>query len=262
MSTLNEHCKIDPNCNFVIPIDDRSNIGASLSAINLNFKNLEIATCNLQEQSIDWNQATEEFNNNLSNWKDMLNIIQTNSSCWNETFTTVSEYSAYWLKPITLIYPYPFNQNDIGISQNVEDWLNEVFPVKVGDCLNFIVGQELYVFTPEYSEINRVVTTDKTVIRNPQVSLRNPNQFGLGLTIPKNGGVTHDENDSITNVRINGRYFCIARQSTFNIRLRFTYSGTADTIAPDKFVNVITGLKYYVDPNTLTWKFDKLIYNP
>jgi hypothetical protein len=255
MSSLSNNCKIDSNCQIVIPIDERANIGHTLSAINLNFDNLDISLCNITASADTlWTPASEEFFESLPKWNEMLTVIETYSSCWNETFNTVNTLSAFWLKPISLIYPYPFADGAVNTNVLVQDWLNENFPPRVGGCFNFIVGQELYVFTPEYSNINRSLISTQTVALSPTVRVVNSGGVKLRQTrIVQNGNATF--------ATFTGNYRCIQRSTPFTVRIKFEIDSSTSVLTPDQFIEKIVGMKFEIDPETYTWKFVQNLFN-
>jgi hypothetical protein len=102
-----------------------------------------------------WNPAYTAFSQNSAAWLDALTITRTSSACWNNATNAVGELSAFWLKPITLIYPFPFTTTDVNVLLN---WLNGNFPIRNGNCFNYIVGQEAIICSPEYGVINRTVS--------------------------------------------------------------------------------------------------------
>jgi hypothetical protein len=157
-----EICKTDSNCSFVYPILEGDNIGNSLSSINYNFRQLDIQMCNIEtDVNTKWLPAFTIFSENSASWYSSATSFEQNSACWSDTSTVVQEMSSYWLKPITLVYPYPFTGNtDIS---TIRAWLVENFTIEGGGCFNFIVGQEFYIFSPEYYSINRKVADSKGV---------------------------------------------------------------------------------------------------
>ncbi len=157
-----ELCKINNDESYVYPILETENIGYSLSSVNYNFRALDIAVCNQETQILEkWNPAYTVFSENSTRWIDSLNIFAQNSACWYDTATTVQEMSGFWLKPITMVYPYPFTGNtDIA---TIRAWLVENFPIEGGGCFNYIVGQQFFIFSPEYFTINRTVSDSKGV---------------------------------------------------------------------------------------------------
>jgi len=154
-------CK-ESDCSLTVPINYKSSIGDSLSAISFNFRTLDINLCNL-ENSVNQklNPIYTIFSEFSSKWNDSVSILESNSSCWIDTYSTVSEMSGFWLKPITIVYPYPFT-GDSDIT-TIQDWLNEYLPPRSGNCVNYIVGQELYVHSPEYLSINRTIDNSTNV---------------------------------------------------------------------------------------------------
>jgi hypothetical protein len=202
---------------IVFPILNTESIGDSLSSINYNFNALDVYTCNFEYSA-----------NNI--WNNIFNEFKANSGCWNQTYTTVSNLSSAWLKPISLIYPFPF-ESSTNIISEVSNWINETLPVFSGTCYNFIVGQELYIFTPLYQYINQILSQTKTT-GEKSVQLR------LGFT-------------------------CIGKGKKF-IRKTVTIdcgSQTLDIQIPDKSVGEFVGLKFVVDDTVSRWVYSSSLYN-
>jgi hypothetical protein len=263
MSSLSQNCKIDSDCQIVIPIDDRANIGHTLTAISLNFENIDISLCNLSTSALEfWSPASLEFFEKLPAWNDMLNVIQTFSSCWNDSYNTVATLSSFWLKPITLIYPYPFTGGTTGIDITVQSWLNENFPPRVGNCFNFIVGQELYVFTPQYSQINRITTAtsnqDNTLAIEPTVRVTNGGGIGFRLNRKVPFQVLPDNSTTVTFI---GSYYCISRTTPFSVKVNFKVDSSIKITVPDKFIETIVGLKFKINPTSYAWEFAEFMFN-
>jgi hypothetical protein len=270
MSILSSNCKINPDCDIVVPIDEYASIGDSISAMNLNFRNLDITSCNLLASAADlWSPAYLTLNTLSGDWLSMLTTIETYSSCWNTTYDTVKSLSAFWLKPISMIYPYPFEEDVLNPETTVEAWVNETFPVRTNDCFNFIVGQEMYIFTPEYTEINRFVTADSELfdLDDPVASI--PGKAGIGLRKPnateakKHGEFLVKRAENSYRITMMGQYSCISRVTPLVIRVDFSIDsiGSVGVVVPDKFINKIVGLKFKIDPETYTWSYAENIYN-
>jgi hypothetical protein len=234
MNYLNPQlCKVDNTCQHVVPIAYEESIGNSLSSINLNFRSLDIQTCNLEYSAVNyWNSAWNAFQQLSATWTSSQQTVATLSSCWQQTWTTVSQSSAFWLKPVTIIYPFPFDSsNSDQISQNITSWLNENFPIRNGNCFNFIVGQELYIFTPEYNQINRFLS--KTV------------------------------NQGIKTVGVNCFCSCIKRGTYSYVNYGNVDCGsiTATIDVPDQYVDRFVGFKFVIDPINLVWVQDSILFN-
>jgi hypothetical protein len=232
-SYIKEICKVTDN-QLVFPIKDYENIGDSLSSINYNFNVLDVYTCNFEFSANNkWNTAYTLVNQNSAGWIDTINTVKSNSSCWTDTYTTVNRLSSLWMKPISMIYPYPFEETgeNSSIISEITSWLNTTLPVLNEKCSNFIVGQELYVFTPLYSEINRILTQTKTI--------------------------------GVKTVKVKFFWTCIGK----GVKVAYPTgsvdcgSSTLEVAVPDKYVNQFKGLKYIVDPETLTWQFDSALFD-
>lgn len=216
---------------IVFPILNTESIGDSLSSINYNFNALDVYTCNFEFSANNiWNNIFNEFAENSAGWASAINTFKANSGCWDQTYTTVSNLSSAWLKPISLIYPFPFESSENIISE-VSNWINETLPVFSGTCYNFIVGQELYIFTPLYQYINQILSQTK-VTGEKSVQLR------LGFS-------------------------CIGKGRKF-IRKTVTIdcgSQTLNISIPDKSVGEFVGLKFVVDDTVSRWVYSSSLYN-
>lgn len=225
---MKEICKPDSSCSFVYPILEGEDIGGSLSSINYNFRQLDIQLCNYEyDVTNKWLPAYTYFSGTSSTLLDALTLFQSNSACWTETTSVVNELSSFWLKPITMVYPYPFTGNtDIS---TIKAWLNENFPVQGGGCFNYIVGQQLYIFSPEYYSIDRKVSDSKGIGKQT-VSFTYTCTCISKPTIRRT--ITKDVD-------------C----GTFNLELS----------VPDQFINTFTGIKFEVTP-ALEWDNGTKIY--
>jgi hypothetical protein len=217
---VKEICK-NQNCDYTFPINDTECAGNSLSSINYNFRSLDEGLCSFENRATsNWNPAFTIFSQNSAAWLNASTVMSENSSCWNLTYNTVSELSGFWLKPITIIYPFPFpSTTDIA---TITLWLNENFPVRNGNCYNFIVGQQLYVMSAEYGSANRVVSDTK----------------GSGNQVVS-FAYTCD---------------CIGRGQYTGYASKVINCGTFTFTAsiPDTYVNKFVGIKYTVDAS-LQW---------
>ena len=217
---------------IVFPIPDTGNIGDSLSSINYNFETLDVYTCNFEFSASNiWNNIYTIVNDNSANWVDAMTTFSSNSGCWDETYTTVKNLSGMWLKPISLIYPYPFNieGSEEQIINEITTWVNQSLPVNSQTCVNFIVGQELFIFTPQYSQINKIFSQEKTTgTKTVQVSF---NTYVIGRSFT-----------SIKNVNVD----CGSQRLDIEIS--------------DQFVSNFTALKFIVNPAGSEWIYDSALY--
>lgn len=232
MTYSKEICKVTDN-QIVFPILDAENIGDSLSSINFNFNALDVYTCNFEFSASNyWDSVYNNINSNSATWIDSINTFKSNSGCWQETYTVVKNLSSIWLKPISLIYPYPFSVegSEEDIINEVTAWLNESLPVTSEVCINFITGQELFIYTPQYSQINKIFSQEKNLgIKTVQVAY-SVNCIGAG----NQGG--------IKNVNVD----------CGNQRLDISIS--------DQFVSIFTGLKFVVNDAGTAWVYDSALY--
>jgi hypothetical protein len=228
-------CKVTDN-QIVFPIKDYESIGDSLSSINYNFNALDIYTCNFEYSAANlWNSIYNQFSENSANWVSTMNLVKTNSGCWTDTYNSVRTLSSNWLKPISLIYPYTADFNIDGATNDiigvVSNWINETLPVFSGTCFNFIVGQELYIFTPLYTEFNRVLSQTKVTGKKTLKMRYTYSCIGGG----KKTGFTKGSVD------------CGAQ--------------TLDVQIPDRYVSEFVGLKFIVDDTVSRWVYDSSLYN-
>lgn len=233
MSYDKQLCKVSDN-QLVFPILDTENIGNALSSINYNFRVLDVYTCNFEYSANNiWNPLYTTYTEQSASWQNLLNIVQTNSSCWQTTYNTVKALSAFWLKPVSLIYPYPFNIDGSGddIINVVSAWINETLPVATSTCKNFIVGQELYVFTPLYSQINKIFSQDTNLGTKSVEVEYTVNCIGRGTR----GGVK-TVNVDLGNYRV-------------------------DLSVADQYISNFSGLKFIVNPQGTSWIYDSALYD-
>ena len=228
-------CKITNN-QIVFPIKDYESVGDSLSSINYNFNALDIYTCNFEYSASSlWNSIYNQFSENSANWVSTMNLVKTNSGCWTDTYNSVRTLSSVWLKPISLIYPYAAQFNINGSTNDlisvVTNWINETLPVFSGTCFNFIVGQELYIFTPLYSEMNRVLSQSKITGKKSVKVRYSCSCIGKGTQVGF----------------VNGTVDCGAQ--------------TLDAQLPDRYVSEFVGLKYIVDDTVSRWVYSSSLYN-
>jgi hypothetical protein len=228
-----EICKVTDN-QLVYPIKDYENIGDSLSSINYNFRVLDIYTCNFEFSAANvWNDIYTIFQNNSSNWVNITNVVKNNSGCWTNTYNTVKSLSSVWLKPISLIYPFPFDitGDEASIINDVSEWINDTLPVYTGNCYNFVEGQELYLFTPMYSEINKVYSEIQSVGQRT--------------------------------VGINYYCACIGSGAYIGTNYGTVDCGNArfDVSIPDKVIKEFSGMKFVVDSTISRWVYESSLYN-
>ena len=150
--------KIDPSCFNILPIRFSEDPVQSLSTIGINFSALDAEICNLGFSATNlWNPLYTEFVDNSGNWDSVYNTVHDFSACWQSTFTTVRDLSAAWLSPITIIYPSIFNPGDFDQSV-ITSWVQTNFPVSQGNCINYLNGQRMKVFSLEYKVSKQDIT--------------------------------------------------------------------------------------------------------
>jgi len=233
MDYAREICKLSDN-QIVFPIKDYESVGDSLSSINYNFNALDIYTCNFEYSAANlWNSIYNQFSVNSANWLNAMNTVKANSGCWTDTYNSVKTLSSVWMKPVSLIYPYTFgiDGDSSDVISDVTNWVNQTLPVFSGTCYNFIVGQELYIFTPMYEQINRILSQTKVT--------------------------------GVKTVRVRYSVSCIGRgrKSGFVKGSVDCGAQTLDVQVPDGYVKEFVGLKFIVDDSISRWVYDSSLYN-
>lgn len=233
MQYTREIFKITDN-QIVFPIESYENIGDSLSSINYNFNALDIYTCNFEFSATNyWNSVYTLVNANSASWVDAINTFRETSACFQETYTIVSALSSLWLKPISLIYPYvfPIGGSTENIISTVTTWVNTNLPVLVGTCVNFIRGQELYVFSPQYNNINRTIS--KT------------------------------QNQGIRTVTVGATCSCIkkGKWTVYGTGVVDCGSSSLNATLIDQFIDHFVGLKFRINEDNTAWVYDSALYN-
>lgn len=193
--------KEDPSKFNILPIRWEEDPVESLSTINLNFENLDTEICNLSFSAENfWNPLYTEFQENSAKWESIFTTVSTYSSCWQSTYTTVLEFSGGWLSPITIMYPIPVGNIDINFLTN---WVRTSFPVRRGGCLNYLNGQELYLYALEFAIARQNINSNAGKFTfdfdvSPQFwnKQRSPNRF-----------TRSPNNPNIINVRCIGNLF-------------------------------------------------------
>lgn len=228
-----EICKITDN-QLVYPVMDYENIGDSLSSINYNFRVLDIYTCNFEYSANNiWNNIYTQFQNNSSGWINSSNVVRNNSGCWTNTYNTVRSLSSSWLKPISLIYPFPFDLegSETSVISDVSEWVNATLPIYNGNCYNFVEGQELYIFTPMYSDINRIYSETQSIGEKTVQVVCYCGCIGKGAYTYYNTGVVN----------------CGSTRFDINI--------------PDRVLQEFSGMKFVVDSSISKWVYQSSLYN-
>ena len=233
MDYAREICIVTDN-QIVFSIKDYESIGDSLSSINYNFNALDIYTCNFEYSAANlWNSIYNQFSVNSANWLNTMNAVKTNSGCWTDTYNSVRTLSSVWMKPISLIYPYTLgiDGDNSDVISEITNWVNQTLPVFSGTCFNFIVGQELYIFSPMYREFNRIATQTKvTGVKTVKVK----------WAVTCIGG-------GVKSGYVKGKVDCGAQ--------------TLDVQTIDRYVEEFVGLKFIVDDSISRWVYDSSLYN-
>lgn len=137
----------------VLPIGWNEDPVDSLSTININFESLDTVVCNLEYSATNiYNPLYNDFREASGSWDSVYDTINENSACWQGAYNTVRTLSAMWTSPISVIYPFPLTSVSPEIFTN---WINSFFPVKTGTCINYLEGQEFFLFLLQYAEASQ-----------------------------------------------------------------------------------------------------------
>jgi hypothetical protein len=136
--------------NGLYTINTQDTIGNSLSSVNINYYNLELATLNLKTSAEKlWNPMLNYYLDVNKFLKETTSICQKNSSILISMATTVESNSAGWTKPITIFYPslFPDNYPLDTVVATVSSWLISYLPVidPVKYILDETTGNEIPV---------------------------------------------------------------------------------------------------------------------
>jgi len=163
-------------------LQSNDSIGDTLSNVNTNYLNLELATLNLVASSQNfWQPMLNYFLAFQDSFNKVITISKQNSSVFFNTTTYVENFSAGWLAPITIVYPslFPSNTPIDSIKTTLSSWIQDFFPVVpevyiedtngnltldtlISDLQsNFIEGQQCIVYSHTWcygSQINSIKT--------------------------------------------------------------------------------------------------------
>jgi hypothetical protein len=136
-------------------ISTASNIGDSLSAINLNYKTLDSWINNIQLSATSmWLPLINFYNETGPLFKNAFTTSTQQSGNWIGAASLVFANSAKWIKPITVFYPelFPYPLSDTNI-RTIETWVNKNFPTNGTDTSNpnYVEGQQLVIHNFTYS---------------------------------------------------------------------------------------------------------------
>ena len=157
----------------MITLNAEDYIGNSLSAININFNELETWTNNILLSSEKYYRPLVNFYDFYGDfWKSTINFAKSINAAERLTSfsTTVKTNSAKFIKPIVIIYPdvFQFNKDNIQTHTNtVSTWFNQKYPVKDTNTskTNFVENSVAYVYIMFYDELLKINNTGNDKIK-------------------------------------------------------------------------------------------------
>lgn len=158
------------NINF--PATD--NIGNTLSTINLNYSNLETWTNSILLSSKKYYEPLVNFYLFYGDfWKDSIDFAYSIDAPnrLSSFYTNVEVNSSLWVDPMIFFYPQilPENQKNNTTITNVQNWINEKFPVTTTNQTkpNYLEDTTAVIYVMFYSDNLRV--PQETVVRTQNV---------------------------------------------------------------------------------------------
>ncbi len=157
-------CKIDPTCTITIPLASSWCVENSINILNYNFSALDVNTCNLLTSAKNiFDPITTFITTNSAKFENLFTYISQTSAKIEGAATTVNALSGAWLTPISIIYKDIF---DNCVQNDVLQWVRANFPARTGNCVNYINGQKLYIFSLKYANLERKFT--QQVVATPE----------------------------------------------------------------------------------------------
>jgi hypothetical protein len=247
-------------CNFTYPILETECIGSSLSSINYNFAALDTELCTAEQFVTRFTSVYTHYTSLSSKIDQMLSLVSTNSSCWQNTYSTVSQLSAFWLTPITLIYPYKIASGGTTLAL-MQNWLNANFPPRTGNCFNFIVGQEIYILTPEFvsAQKTRTETVTDTETQTGAGTSGTPGGTFNTLCTWDNICTCIGQGTTITSHSKPISYTCRGQAATDGATAIAVATATATANVTDEYLEKFVGAKFVLQSD-FTWGSGVLIF--
>lgn len=154
-------CKNDPNCQITVPLLSSWCLEDSIDTLNFNLEALDVATCNLLFSATNYyDPFTTLVQQNSAKLIQASDWIDKNGDKVEGAATTVQMLSSQWLTPISIIYKDVLDSHD---EATVRNWVNANFPQYTNNCLNYINGQRLLVYSLKYAHITRSTSQKITV---------------------------------------------------------------------------------------------------
>lgn len=158
----------------VTPILPTDSIGDSLSAVNLNFSNIDCAVTELEDIVGTFKEEYETFYD--SYYEDLSNLnvkLSSRISDLDRISTLVQENSARWIQPISLVYPKIIVQDAFRLTSllraEIQSWINTELPVITTTGVTSYIAKQLAYISIFFKRIVESATgADTTVDDNIQ----------------------------------------------------------------------------------------------
>lgn len=146
-------CKDDPDCQIAVPLLSSWCMEGSIDTLNFNLTALDTATCNLLYSAVNiYDPFTTIIQENSAKLIQASDWIEKYGDKVEGAATTVQMLSSQWLTPISIIYKDILDEYD---EPTVRAWVNANFPQYTNNCLNYINGQKMLVYSLKYAHIDR-----------------------------------------------------------------------------------------------------------
>lgn len=154
-------CKINSACQITVPLLSTWCAEGSIDTLNFNFSAMDVATCNLLSSAVDYyDPFTTLVQDNSARLIGAVDWIDRYGDDVEATATTVQMLSSQWLTPISIIYKDILDSHD---EVTVRAWVNANFPQYTNNCINYINGQKMLVYSLKYAHIDRSNANSITV---------------------------------------------------------------------------------------------------
>lgn len=154
-------CKTNSACQITVPLLSTWCAEGSIDTLNFNLSALDVATCNLLSSAVDYyDPFTTVIQNNSARLIQAAEWIDLYGDDIEAAATTVQMLSSQWLTPISIIYKDILDSHD---EATVRAWVNANFPQYTNNCLNYINGQKMFVYSLKYAHINQPNNNSITV---------------------------------------------------------------------------------------------------
>jgi hypothetical protein len=131
-------------------------IGDSLSAVNINYENLDEWTTSIQMSATNyWEPLVNFYENVISNWNTNASYLSSNKLNWDNMIVTVENNMSKWVTPLVVMYPNILNSGDLNHNISIiTKWLNTNSPC-ISSQTVYVENQKAYVYA--LSSVNQTV---------------------------------------------------------------------------------------------------------